>query len=299
MKKDSLRDHLDGNELDLSLSDLTKVPVKDLAALPKATCLDLSCNQLTSLPDNFSTLTRIVKLDLSKNHLTSLPENFGDFRNLQRLDLLGNQLEHLPVSFANLRNLKWLDLKDNENLDSGLKKIAGDCLDDKQCKECAKRVVAYMSAIQRDIELQKQKKVEKDKKRAAAKQADREKKLEALRKEKQLQKQLERQQKTEEYEAAMAASKRREEKKERKMAKASQQKANGVQHKPAQTKSGSSCLVVLLTLFITLIAVCLGVYFYCESDKSNQHCIDIHRGLREAVGTATEWTQQLRARITS
>ena len=57
------------------------------------------------------------------------------------------------------------------------------------------------------------------KERAAAKQADREKKLEALRKEKQLQKQLERQQKTEEYEAAMAASKRREEKKERKMAK--------------------------------------------------------------------------------
>ena len=32
MKKDSLRDHLDGNELDLSLSNLTKVPVKDLVS---------------------------------------------------------------------------------------------------------------------------------------------------------------------------------------------------------------------------------------------------------------------------
>ena len=54
--------------------------------------------------------------------------------------IVGNQLEHLPISFANLQNLKWLDLKDNNNLDKDLKRVAGDCLDDKQCRQCAKRV---------------------------------------------------------------------------------------------------------------------------------------------------------------
>lgn len=49
-KGGNLRDKLDGNELDLSLSDLNEVPVKELAALPKATILDLSCNKLTTLP---------------------------------------------------------------------------------------------------------------------------------------------------------------------------------------------------------------------------------------------------------
>lgn len=49
-KGGNLRDKLDGNELDLSLSDLNEVPVKELAALPKATILDLSCNKLNTLP---------------------------------------------------------------------------------------------------------------------------------------------------------------------------------------------------------------------------------------------------------
>ncbi|XP_038055156.1 leucine-rich repeat-containing protein 59-like isoform X2 [Patiria miniata] len=294
MGKESLRDHLDGNELDLSLSNLTKVPVKELAALPKATRLDLSCNQLTSLPDNFCTLTHIVKIDLSNNSLTCLPENIGNLQNLQHLDLLDNQLEHLPISFANLRNLRWLDLKDNDNLDKDLKRVAGDCLDDKQCRECAKRVVAYMSAIQTELETQKLKKLEKEKKKAAA----REKKQEALRKEKQVQKQLERQKKTEEYEAAMAAKRRKEEKKERKNAKAGQ-KANGVQHTPVKTKSGSSCLVVFITLCVTLVALGLGIYFFCESDKANALCVDLQWVIDTVVTTTKERTQQLRDKIAS
>lgn len=37
------------------------------------------------------------------------------------------------------QSLKWLDLKDNP-LDADLAKAAGDCLDEKQCKQCASRV---------------------------------------------------------------------------------------------------------------------------------------------------------------
>ncbi|RLV99245.1 hypothetical protein DV515_00009910 [Chloebia gouldiae] len=139
----SLKDKLDGNELDLSLCDLNEVPVRELAALPKATILDLSCNNLISLPSDFCSLMHLVKLDLSKNRLQQLPLDFGRLVNLQHLDLLNNRLVTLPVSFAQLKNLKWLDLKDNP-LDPVLAKVAGDCLDEKQCKQAAVKQAGHL-----------------------------------------------------------------------------------------------------------------------------------------------------------
>uniref|UniRef100_A0A8D1NY99 Leucine-rich repeat-containing protein 59 n=1 Tax=Sus scrofa TaxID=9823 RepID=A0A8D1NY99_PIG len=160
-KGGNLRDKLDGNELDLSLSDLNEVPVKELAALPKATILDLSCNKLTTLPSEFCGLTHLVKLDLSKNKLRQLPADFGRLVNLQHLDLLNNRLVTLPVSFAQLKSLKWLDLKDNP-LDPVLAKVAGDCLDEKQCKQCANKVLQHMKAVQADQERERQRRLEID-----------------------------------------------------------------------------------------------------------------------------------------
>lgn len=43
------------------------------------------------------------------------------------------------LSVRSLQSLKWLDLKDNP-LDPALAKVAGDCLDEKQCKQCANKV---------------------------------------------------------------------------------------------------------------------------------------------------------------
>lgn len=105
-----------------------------------------------------------MKVDLSKNQLTSLPDDLGNLISLQHLDLYNNKLSVLPVSFSQLRvgfratatwfgswtvssasvclalqSLKWLDLKDNP-LEAGLAKAAGDCLDEKQCRQCASRV---------------------------------------------------------------------------------------------------------------------------------------------------------------
>uniref|UniRef100_A0A8D0EED9 Leucine-rich repeat-containing protein 59 n=1 Tax=Salvator merianae TaxID=96440 RepID=A0A8D0EED9_SALMN len=170
----NLKDKLEGNELDLSLCDLNEVPVKELAELPKATILDLSCNNLTSLPSDFCSLTHLVKLDLSKNQLQQLPQDFGRLINLQHLDLLNNRLITLPVSFAQLKNLKWLDLKDNP-LDPTLAKVAGDCLDEKQCKQAAVRVLQHMRTIQSEMDRLKQQKLqakrELEKKREAEQRA--------------------------------------------------------------------------------------------------------------------------------
>lgn len=84
-------------------------------------------------------MSHITKLDLSKNQLESLPEEFGDLQKLVHLDLFGNNLTTLPLSFFRLKNLKWLDLRDNQ-LDPGLKEIAGECLTEAECKQCAKNV---------------------------------------------------------------------------------------------------------------------------------------------------------------
>ena len=76
--------------------------------------------------------------------LSELPDNFGELIHLQHLDLLGNKLTRLPVSFCQLQKLKWLDLKDNP-LEPELKKTAGNCLDERECKSCAQQVTDIKS----------------------------------------------------------------------------------------------------------------------------------------------------------
>ena len=48
--KELIRERIEGNEVDLSLSQLTTIPVKELLLFPRATFLDLSCNLLSELP---------------------------------------------------------------------------------------------------------------------------------------------------------------------------------------------------------------------------------------------------------
>ena len=45
--------------------------------------LDLSDNQLTSLPERIGDLAQLKKLDLGNNQLTSLPERIGDLAQLK------------------------------------------------------------------------------------------------------------------------------------------------------------------------------------------------------------------------
>lgn len=183
----SLREKVEGNELDLSLNQLTEVPVKELALANKATQLDLSCNRIQTLPIDFVTLAHLVKIDLSKNRLTELPANFGNLLNLQYLDLYGNQIVNLPISFCRLKNLRWLDLKNNP-LDTKLKNVAGDCLDEKECQICAKKVVAYMQSIESDLEREKQKKLKAAREKEAIERAKIERELEEQRRVKKLEK---------------------------------------------------------------------------------------------------------------
>lgn len=160
--KSSLKDKLEDDELDLSMMQLSEVPVRDIELLgQKVMTVNLSHNLLTSLPPNFPLLSHITKLDLSKNGLTELPENFGNFKALKSLDLYANRLEKLPVSFAQLKHLKWLDLKDNP-LCPALKQAAGDCITPNDCALCAKKVVALLQSMESQLQRERQRRMEEE-----------------------------------------------------------------------------------------------------------------------------------------
>lgn len=166
--KNDLRDKLEGDYLDLSMMSLTEVPVKEIAALPRALKIDLSSNQLTSLPDNFcSSLGHIVQLELGSNKLQSLPNNIHQLKNLKHLDLYNNQLKDLPLGIAQLKTLRWLDVKSNP-LKPQLQKIAGDCLNKKECESAAKNVISYLKQIEGNLQKEKQKRLKEERDREAA-----------------------------------------------------------------------------------------------------------------------------------
>ncbi|XP_063986554.1 leucine-rich repeat-containing protein 59-like [Diachasmimorpha longicaudata] len=157
--KSKVKDKLQDETLDLSWCDLTEVPVKEIATIKKASHLDLSNNQLVSIPETIVSLTHIVKLDLSKNLLTEIPENIGEMKQLKYLDLYSNQISRLPLSMGDLKNLKWLDLKDNP-LTSAVASVAGPCNNLAECVQCARSIVSHLSRIRQTVEEEKKRRNE-------------------------------------------------------------------------------------------------------------------------------------------
>ncbi|KAL1456934.1 hypothetical protein WDU94_001619 [Cyamophila willieti] len=180
----NLNNHFKNGEIDLSLSEIKEVPVKDLAQFKKANSIDLSNNKISNIGKNFPVqLTHIVKLNLSKNLLKSLPDNFGELINLKHLDLYSNKIQTFPLSFGNLKKLEWLDVKGNPLIPK-VAQITGPCSNKKECESAAKNTVKTYAVMLKDVENEKkallaeQKKKDKEEKAAAqqTKQEDKSKK---------------------------------------------------------------------------------------------------------------------------
>ncbi|XP_048870493.1 leucine-rich repeat-containing protein 59 [Brienomyrus brachyistius] len=280
----NLRDKINDNEVDLSLSNLTEVPVKELAAFPKATVLDLSCNNLTSLPPEFCSLTYLVKIDLSKNQIVGLPVDLGRLVALQHLDLYNNKLTSLPLSFSQLRNLKWLDLKDNP-LEPTLAKVAGDCLDEKQCKQCATRVLQHMKALQEEADKERERRLhkerEREKKKEAQQRAREAKEKEARKREKAEEKERKRR----EFDAQRAAQAAQEKRKEQKREKPRQDQPVAVKSVP---KTKRSILGVILKLVVMLLGGAFGAVAVCHmtSLRKEAACAPLNMLVEEVLSWA-------------
>ena len=101
--------------LDLSSKELSIFPL-EIINHPQLEILLLNNNELQSkdFPTYLNQLSNLKQLDLTRNELTSLPESISQLRGLERLSLSFNELESLPFSISQLQNLTHLDLFFNQ-----------------------------------------------------------------------------------------------------------------------------------------------------------------------------------------
>jgi internalin A len=100
-------------KLDLSGNQLMSLP-PEITKLTHLTNLFLGGNQLTSLLPNFTNLTNLRSLSLNFNQLKSLPLEFNKLTKLTSLILSGNRLKSLPPEFTKLTKLTYLTLQNNQ-----------------------------------------------------------------------------------------------------------------------------------------------------------------------------------------
>ncbi|XP_074475477.1 leucine-rich repeat-containing protein 59 isoform X1 [Sebastes fasciatus] len=288
----NLKDKINGNEVDLSLSNLTEVPVRELALFTKATVLDLSCNNIISLPPEFCNLTHLVKVDLSKNQLTCLPDDLGNLSSLQHLDLYNNKLTVLPVSVSQLRSLKWLDLKDNP-LEADLAKAAGDCLDEKQCKQCATKVLQHMRGLQDEVDRAREKRLLRGKeleRKKEVKQREREAKEKEARKR---EKAEEKEKRRKEYNAQMAAVAAKEQQKKKSEEK-KKKNGQGAADKKAVVESAAkprrSLIGMMFKLLLLLLLGLAGVAAACRLTDLQKEamCVPVNVAVDDGLSWAKE-----------
>lgn len=89
----------DTTYISLSRLNLTIIPDSFFEKIAHIHVLDLSFNNLTSLPDTIDKCVLLRELWLNDNQLTSLPESIKNLNLLIRLDVHNNKLTHLPAEF--------------------------------------------------------------------------------------------------------------------------------------------------------------------------------------------------------
>jgi len=111
-------------ELDISRNQLKSLPA-EISKLTNLIELNLYHNQLEMLPSEIGRLTNLQRLYLSRNQLTSLPKEIGHLFNLRRLAPSYNRLVSLPAEIGQLTNLQKLLLSNNQltSLPSELEKL--------------------------------------------------------------------------------------------------------------------------------------------------------------------------------
>jgi len=104
----------DATTIDLSNQNLTSIPSSVFSKTNTET-LDVSNNMLTgSIQGEIRFLSKLKVLDASNNNMTGLPAEIGQLQNLEVLDVSNNQVTGLPNELGNLKNLKVLNLSGNQ-----------------------------------------------------------------------------------------------------------------------------------------------------------------------------------------
>jgi len=98
-----------GKSIDLSGQQLTTIP-ESILSQTNITSLNLSNNQLTTLPAGIERLTNLEVLNVENNRLESLPSEIGQLKKLKSADFSNNRLMSLPQELGALTQLESLNL---------------------------------------------------------------------------------------------------------------------------------------------------------------------------------------------
>ena len=103
------------NFLDLRGQNITSIPAEVFTKplVQNLTVLELSGNDLRSLPREICLLVGLEELYLARNGLKSLPKEIEDLSNLRRLNLVHNGFQEVPFFLSRLYMLQWLNLSGN------------------------------------------------------------------------------------------------------------------------------------------------------------------------------------------
>jgi len=95
-------------------NELRKLPKGLFTLSNQLRKLDLSCNQINSIPNQFGELSKLEELDLSYNNIGRLPALFGAFTQLKSLIIAYNSLKEISQNIGNLSALQYLDASYNQ-----------------------------------------------------------------------------------------------------------------------------------------------------------------------------------------
>eukprot|EP00756_Hemistasia_phaeocysticola_P030930 Hpha_TRINITY_DN16320_c1_g1::TRINITY_DN16320_c1_g1_i1::g.59922::m.59922 len=100
--------------LELHALGLTEVPKSLFDLGSRLVSLDISDNELSTLPAAVAKLPFLTYLSLKSNQLTSLPSEIGELSELSDIYLDHNMIESLPPTFRKLQKLRVLGLDWND-----------------------------------------------------------------------------------------------------------------------------------------------------------------------------------------
>ena len=99
--------------LNLSKNQLSTLP-KSFAQLKQARYLIFYDNKFESIPEELASFKDLKHLDFYKNNIKGIPDFIGDMDNLQQLFLSFNKIEEIPDTLRNLKRLKYFYIHHNE-----------------------------------------------------------------------------------------------------------------------------------------------------------------------------------------